>query len=222
MKYKVGDAVRIRSKEWFDAQEKDEDGYIKKDGLLFVPNMLRYAGQIARITRVSQRGNFNLDINDGSDGSTEYAWAEWMFDPDYNPSKEPLSAKDAIEAMLAGETLYDGEGREWRWDESKCSFKSLGTGNVMWIFKGLYRRPVKHKRLMTRWEILGWINSEESRGWVITLSASMPTAKSGWHSPQFIDYASNDIEHYWRARLLPDLSGIDESTIQGFEVEDEE
>jgi hypothetical protein len=28
------------------------------------------------------------------------------------------------------------------------------------------------------------------------------------------------IEKYQRARLLPDLSGVDESTIQGFEVEE--
>jgi ABC-type transport system substrate-binding protein len=40
-----------------------------------------------------------------------------------------------------------------------------------------------------------------------------------WVPPQNLGY-TEDIKFYQRARLLPDLSGVDESTIQRFEVEE--
>jgi hypothetical protein len=40
-----------------------------------------------------------------------------------------------------------------------------------------------------------------------------------WGQPQSRGY-NYDLKNYVRARLLPDLSGVDESTIQGFEVEE--
>jgi hypothetical protein len=40
MKYEVGDVVRIRSREWIDAQEKDEDGRIcRPDAPGFIKDM---------------------------------------------------------------------------------------------------------------------------------------------------------------------------------------
>jgi hypothetical protein len=67
---------------------------------------------------------------------------------------------------------------------------------------------------MTRWEILAWANSEASRGWLVRGEGS-----DTWYVPQFYTY-TDDINGFQRARLLPDLSGIDEDTIQGFEVEE--
>jgi hypothetical protein len=210
MKYKVGDTVRIQSEEWLDAH---------RDGKIFVPEMICYAGKIARLTGVSLKGNFHININNGSDGVREYGWAEWMFDPDYNPSNDLLPADDAIRTMLDGETLYDSGGKEWRWDASHCLFNSPGTDDVLSMFYGLYRRLTKHKRPMTRWEILNWTNSDESRGWVVAYNSHEATSKSMWCCPQSSTYGS-DTKDYWKARLLPDLSGIDESTIQKFEVEE--
>jgi hypothetical protein len=66
---------------------------------------------------------------------------------------------------------------------------------------------------MTRWEVLNWIISEASRGWVVRDSSY------AWVPPQFHSYTVA-ISDYQRARLLPDLSGVDEDTIQGFEVEE--
>jgi hypothetical protein len=102
----------------------------------------------------------------------------------------PLSARDAIRAMLDGEILRDEDD-------------------------GL-RRHVKHKRFMTRWEVLDWANSEASRGWVVCIESK---SDDFWEPPQCLGY-NLDIKSYRRARLLPDLSGVDESTIQGFEVEE--
>jgi hypothetical protein len=175
--------------------------------------MLRYAGKIAKIERLTTAGYFRLDRDIG------YDWADWMFDPDYDPTREPLPAKDAAQAMLDGETLYDKDGKERLWDEFNCSFNSYGTNDVMSTFDGLYRRPVKRKRPMNRYEILDWANSDKSRGWVICNSNTKPTSEFRWYCPQYLDYACGS-ENYWKARFLPDLSEIDESTIQQFLVEE--
>jgi hypothetical protein len=81
-------------------------------------------------------------------------------------------------------------------------------------FINFRRRPAKHNRPMTRWEVLVWANSEESRGWVVQAQGNKM-----WYIPQFFSY-DTDTAKYRRARLLPDNSGIDESTIRGFEVEE--
>jgi hypothetical protein len=57
-------------------------------------------------------------------------------------------------------------------------------------------------------------NSGKSRGWVVK-----PENGGEWESPQFLGY-NMEADRYQRARLLPDLSGVDESTIQGFEAEE--
>jgi hypothetical protein len=205
MKYKVGDVVRVRSKEWIEAQKKDQDGWIPGfDGRYMSPDMFKFAGNVAVIS------NESLIQIEGCDR----CWAEWMFDPDYNPSNDMLPADDAIRAMLDGETLYDSSGKEWRWDASHCLFNFPGTDDVLSMFYGLYRRHVKCKRLMTQWEVIDWSNSEASRGWVVISKHEVL-----WSPPQSFRY-NLDISAYQRARLLPDLSGVDESTIQGFEVEE--
>jgi hypothetical protein len=209
MKYKAGDIVRIRSKEWFD---RSESAY-SDESISLTSTMRVYAGKTARITKVSG-GCFHISID-----PDDYWWASWMFDPDYSPSDEPLPAKDAIRAMLDGETLHDKEGREWRWDEFNCLFGSPGTNDILSMFDGLCLRPVKHKRLMTHWEILDWANSDASRGWVVVQCPEKPSCDTKWNSPQYYGYDGDD-NSYWKARLLPDLSGIDESTIQKLEVEE--
>jgi hypothetical protein len=136
MKYEVGDTVRIRSREWIDAQEKDKYGDIDKDGICFVPEMLCYAGRIASIMAVFSDGYFRIDIDDN------FKWADWMFDPDYDPYRKPLPAKEAIEAMMEGEHLYDSVGNECSL-ESSVFVKRLARVSPISIFVGLYRdKPV--------------------------------------------------------------------------------
>jgi hypothetical protein len=69
-------------------------------------------------------------------------------------------------------------------------------------------------RSMTRWEILSWVNSPASQNWVVRTEGS-----GNWNQPQYFSYSLGE-DRYQRARLLNNLSGIDESTIQGFEVEE--
>jgi hypothetical protein len=132
---------------------------------------------------------------------------------------EPLPAVDAIVAMVRGkETLYSKDGDvKYFWD-GKCVravdeyFDSV---TIIDTFddETFYRRPVKRRRLMTRWEVLDWANREASRRWVVKVLAAE------WKLPQYFDYCVG-IAKYQRARLLPDLSGVDESTVQGFEIEE--
>jgi hypothetical protein len=142
-----------------------------------------------------------------------------MFDPDYIPAAEPLPAEEAIRAMLDGEILVDSDGREYWWGHEIGSFlctfdKGIGKDITRFNSIRLCRRPAERKRPMTRWEALDWANSEASRGWVVKQADD-----AEWFPPQYFEYLLN-IGDYQRALLLPDLSGVDESTIQKFEVEE--
>jgi hypothetical protein len=214
----VGDTVRIQTKEWMDAQEKDAAGCIEVCGVTFNTAMQKYAGKIATILNVEgeKPGDFyTLDIDSG-----EWAWTDQMFDPCYRPEDEPLSTEDAIHAMMdKGEALYDKSGNKYYWDkDDKCfyhQYLDITSAAVVYRFKDIYyRAPVRPVRPMTIWEILAWANSEESRGWVVML-----TEAGSWRTPQFHAY-DREVDQYQRARLRPDNSGIDESTIQDFEVEE--
>ncbi|MDR0586183.1 MAG: hypothetical protein LBG26_02985 [Treponema sp.] len=214
MKYKVGDTVRIRSKEWMDAQEKDDDGDIlgpSKAKHYISEEMQKYAGKTVKII-IAEVDCYCLYIDEGA-----CFWEDWMFDPDYK-ADAPLPAEDAIRAMLDGETLHDKDGYRHDFSELRGDFIRRGTTNgdvtVISKFSDLYRRPIKHKRPMTRWEILNWVSSEASRGWVVR-----PEGGDTWSTPQFFNY-DMESDRYQRARLLSDLSGVDESNIQGFEVEE--
>jgi hypothetical protein len=146
---------------------------------------------------------------------------DWMFDPDY--SKGPLSVEDAMRAMLDGEDLFDGNGCKWQWDAEHKRFVSCDRNGIpsewdiagLIALGGLCRSAPKRKRTMTFWEVLAWASSADSFGWVVRKSDN-----GYWSPPQYYRYHSITLEDYQRARLLPDLSGIDESTIQGFEVEE--
>jgi hypothetical protein len=213
VKYAVGDIVRIRSKEWIDAQEKTNEGDIKIDGHnSFAVPMFEYAGRTARITEVC--GNcYKLNVDSGA-----WDWQDWMLEPDCAPAGEPLSAIDAIIAMARdGLVLFNEKGVPCRYDEELQSIVSReadGEKCIVTTFRNLRRDPPERKRPMTRWEMLDWAGSEESRGWLVR-----PEGGETWYLPQFYNY-SPDRAKYFRARMLPDKSGIDESTIQGFEVEE--
>jgi hypothetical protein len=124
--------------------------------------------------------------------------------------------------MEGGETLYNTAGdRSFRWDG--YGFRDLSKrvdrdGAYIVTYNGMgFRRtmPVKRTRPMTRWEILAWATGEESHGWVVRSK----NVDDSWAPPQSFGYGL-DRHGYERARLLDDHSGIDESTIQGFETEE--
>ena len=219
MKHKEGDTVRIRSKEWMDAQEKNGFGSIAKEGYSLLAPMMEFAEKLAKITGCRADGSFRLDVDGGV-----FCWGKWMFDPDYTeddpnyPEDGPLSAEDAVRAMLDGDTLYDQDGNEYNFDKFSGEFVCIDlleneAEKISNKFSDLYRRPPRSRRAMTRWEVLDWANSEASRGWVVR-------HKDGdWVSPQCKTFDTS-LSNYQRARLRPNLSGVDEDTIQGFEVEE--
>ena len=75
---KVGDTVKIKSKKWIDAQEKDGDGDIDLGDILFVADMQEWAGREAKITKVRYYGNssyYEIDIDEYN-----YDWVDEMFE----------------------------------------------------------------------------------------------------------------------------------------------
>lgn len=70
-KYKVGDLVIIKSKEWYD-ENKDGIGEVNGDGAVFVPLMTKYCGKKATIAEVISPSTYRLDI----DGQ-RYNWSEF-------------------------------------------------------------------------------------------------------------------------------------------------
>jgi hypothetical protein len=216
MKHKVGETVRIQSLEWAEKQNKDGDGDMTGPDEAkhwFFTDMMAYCGKTAKVTLVFEDSYYKLDIDKG-----ENMWEDWMLDPDYRPD-EPLSPEDAIRAMLDGERLYSEDGTRY-WFKDDCFHWESEDGCVGEQVKqvkqlaGLRRRPEKRKRPWTRWEVLVWVSSEKSHSWIVKRNGD-----GEWRPPQYYSYGA-DIEDYRRARLLPDLSGVDPDTIQGFEVEE--
>jgi hypothetical protein len=205
LKYKVGDTVRIQSKERLRVQDVAVNSV-----------MLECANRIAKIIGVNDAYDcYSLDIDNG-----DWSWTDGMFDPDYN-ADDPLAPEDAIRAMMDdGEALINKEGRECLWNGVSGYFQvmvdSVTALRRLDLFTDLRRRPAKRNRPMTRWEVLDWANSEASRGWVVRVVLQEMCGQ--WAVPQ-CHYYDEDVTAYQRARLLPDLSGVDESTIQGFEVD---
>ena len=78
---KVGDKVRVKSKEWFDAQEKDSDGDIllrelTTDGHYFTEEMMEHCGEEFYIARIEDRESVPYyKFRDSS-----FSWEFWMFD----------------------------------------------------------------------------------------------------------------------------------------------
>lgn len=94
MKYKVGDKVRIKSKEWWDAQPKDVDGDVTCNKECFTRCMAEYCGKVATISHIDDV-TYNLKEFD-------YYWTDEMFDDSYNPEKTTLSEemiKDIAEVV---------------------------------------------------------------------------------------------------------------------------
>jgi hypothetical protein len=127
---------------------------------------------------------------------------------------KPLSIREAALAMLNGEILVNREGIEQSFDDSRGFMCGGINGSTTRWLDNLYRRPAKRKRIMTKNEAFVWAESEASLGWMVC-----NIADNKWTFPRFFSYRMCCIENYQRARLLPDLSGIDESTVQGFEIE---
>ena len=73
MKHKVGDKVKIRSKEWYE-KEKDEDGCVKCNDIYFMNAMSIYCGRHAVIKSVGL-DTYDIDSDGGS-----FLWTDEMLE----------------------------------------------------------------------------------------------------------------------------------------------
>jgi len=85
---KVGDRVKIRSKEWIDAQPKDEYGNIIIENsvmgswIFMIPGMFEFAGQESTITKIVEwmgdpDKRYKIDID-----NSNCSWVDEMFEPE--------------------------------------------------------------------------------------------------------------------------------------------
>lgn len=77
MKYKVGDKVKIRSLDWYNAN-KTEGGEVYLENIVFLQLMSKYCGKVATITHDFRYGYY-LDIDIGY-----YHWTDEMFEENIN------------------------------------------------------------------------------------------------------------------------------------------
>jgi hypothetical protein len=224
MKHKIGDTVRIQSKKWIGKQKKVPFGF----KYWFSWDMLKYAGETAKIKDIVAKDRYVLV--DMCDHLISGFWEDWMFDSNYKPDEDnkpneennELSPEKAFWALLNGEILFDINGIEYSWRKEDLRFymhdparKLPGIYNK---FTGLYRCcsvKSKYKRSMSREEVQTWAYSEASLGWMVRNTLTL----NAWTFPNYFEY-TGAITEYQRAKPLPDLSGIDENTIQGFEIEE--
>lgn len=95
MKYKVGDIVTIKSKEWYD-ENKDEYGYIDCGSQEFTNSMVEFCGLKATICGLKAKGHnagvywINIDKN-------RYIWTDEMFEE--HDTKFKLVKKSSMVAV---------------------------------------------------------------------------------------------------------------------------
>lgn len=87
---KVGDWVKIKSKEWYE-KWKDNSGNVRI-GPVFVEDMSRFCGGIYKVTAISLAGNVRFD-------EVRYAWSMGMFEEVY-PQEEYT-----VHKSMFGETI---------------------------------------------------------------------------------------------------------------------
>lgn len=112
MKYKVGDKVRIKSKEWWDAQPKSKYGDVYYNNYIFTKGMSAFCGMVAAIVRVQTSCNsYLLD-------SSNYSWFEYFLEEiSGNDKSASLSEQlikdiaDVVKSRNLGVTISENEGK---------------------------------------------------------------------------------------------------------------
>jgi len=136
--------------------------------------------------------------------------------------KIDLSPREAIIAMLNGETLVTVKGNKVAWSDEDGMFVFTESLGHLDCFQNLFRTKESKTRPMYTFECLAWVNSPESQGWMVSIKHKEDRDWGQWDIPQRFKYdgaehcESNCVIAYRRAKVLSDKSGIDESTIQGF------
>lgn len=126
MKYKVGDIVKIRSFDWYNAN-KTEGGEVYLEGTVFLRLMSKYCGKVATITRAHRYG-YSLDIDRG-----EYTWANEMFEENINDmeTKEIIISQGwEIDKVEGNKILLKESKKELPKTWEEC-YEQLGKGEYI-------------------------------------------------------------------------------------------
>jgi hypothetical protein len=143
-----------------------------------------------------------------------------------------INPKYAVLAMLKGETIigvFDGCHYKtrvfWNIDHFEALDRNRIKISVPSDFKGF---RIVRKRPMTRIEILQWVQSIESNGWLVNIRLKCDTElQDDWQLPSRYKYdnyedTQDDIYEYVRAPIMKSGSGVDRSKMIGFFVEEED
>lgn len=104
---KVGDTVRIKSREWYD-NNKNEQGYVDLPLALFLPVMAQLCGKIATITYIVGDGTFKINLDGG-----RYWWSAEMIEHHANDlpysglTKREFFAGLAVHAIISNPYTCD-------------------------------------------------------------------------------------------------------------------
>lgn len=85
MKYKVGDKVKVRSKEWWDAQPKNAYGNVKCGSEVFVEGMTYMCGKTVTISAI-RSNTYRI-------GDEAFYWTDEMFEGLVEDSQKGISEK---------------------------------------------------------------------------------------------------------------------------------
>lgn len=110
MKYKVGDKVRIKSKEWWDAQPKDEHGNVCCGNDIFIKAMTEVCGRNATISECNKGFYYISEFG--------YKWTDEMFEEISENSKSATLSEQLIKDIAnvvkshnLGVTISENEGK---------------------------------------------------------------------------------------------------------------
>ena len=123
MKYKVGDKVKIRSLDWYNANKtKGNDVYL--GGIVFLQLMSKYCGKVATIVYAHSYG-YSLDIDGG-----HYDWVDEMFEENINDmeTKEIIIPQGWEIDKVEGNKIILMESNKKlpkRWEECIAKIKDL-------------------------------------------------------------------------------------------------
>ena len=111
MKYKVGDKVKIKSLEWYNAFSNNWKEYIRNDRAWFTKEMAEYCGKTAIVIGI-YNDSYDLDID-----NKEWGWYDWMLEdettvPDQLKEKRFHAACSAMNGIVSG-LMQSDEWHGW-------------------------------------------------------------------------------------------------------------
>ena len=106
MKYKVGDKVKVKSLEWYNAFSNNGKEYIRHDRAWFTKEMAEYCGKTALVVGV-YNDSYDLDID-----NKEWGWYDWMLEDEPTISeqlkeKRFQAACSAMQGLCVGKITAD-------------------------------------------------------------------------------------------------------------------